>query len=94
MYIDQLDDIVNKYNNRTIKMKPVAVKSNTYINSSKEVNDQDAKCKIGNFIRISKYKNMFTNWSEEVFSIKKVKNTELWTSAISALKGKETVETF
>ena len=41
VYIDKLDDIMNKYNNTysTIKMKPVDVKSNTYINSSKEIND-------------------------------------------------------
>ena len=47
-YIDKLDDIVNKYNNthyRTIKMKPVDVKSNTYIDSSKEINDKDPKFK-------------------------------------------------
>ena len=44
VYIDKLDHIVNKYNNTynsTIKMKPVDVKSNTYINSSKEIKDKD-----------------------------------------------------
>ena len=58
-YIDKLDDIVNKYNNthyRTIKMKPVDVKSNTYIDSSKEINDKDPKFKIGDIVRISKQK--------------------------------------
>ena len=63
VYIDKLDDIVNKYNNTyhsTIKMKPVDVKSNTYINSSKEINDEDPKFKIGDIVRISKYKNNFT----------------------------------
>ena len=43
-YIDKLDDIVNKYNNTyhcTIKMKPADVKSNTYIDSSKENNEKD-----------------------------------------------------
>ena len=46
LYIDKLDDIVNKYNNtyhKTIKMKPVDIKSNTYINSGKEINDKDPK---------------------------------------------------
>ena len=46
VYIDKLDDIVNKYNHTylsTIKMKPVDVKSNTYIDSSKEINDKNAK---------------------------------------------------
>ena len=50
VYINKLDDIVNKYNNtyhRTIKMKPVDVKDNTYINSSKKVNDKDPKLKVG-----------------------------------------------
>ena len=62
VYIDKLDDIVNKYNNTyhsTIKMKPVDVKSNTYIDSSKEINNKDPKFKIGDFVRISKYKNIF-----------------------------------
>ena len=60
VYIDKLDDIVNKCNNTyhsTIKMKPVDVKSNTYIDSSKENNGKDPKFKIGDIVRISKYKN-------------------------------------
>ena len=83
VYIDQLDDIVNKYNNtchRTIKMKPVNVKQSIYIDSSKEINDEDPKFKIGDIVRISKYTNIFAkvyvpNCYEEVFVIKKVKNT-------------------
>ena len=102
VYIDQLDDIVNKYNNTyhsTIKMKPVDVKSSAYINSSKEINDKDPKFKIGYIVRISKYKKFFAkdyvpNCSEEVFVIKKVKNTVPWTYVISDLKGKEIVGTF
>ena len=61
VYIDKLDDIVNKYNNTyhsTIKMKPVDVKSNTYINSSKEINDKDIKFKIGDIVRVTKYKTI------------------------------------
>ena len=49
-YVDKLDDIVDEYNNtchRTIKMKPVDVKGNTYIDFEKEVNDEDPKFKIG-----------------------------------------------
>ena len=87
VYIDKLDDIVNKDNNtyhNTIKMKPVGVKSNTHIDSSKEINDKNPKFKIGDIVRISKYKTFFAkgytpNWSEEVFVIKKVKNTVPWT---------------
>ena len=50
VYIDKLNDIVNKYNNRyhsTIKMKPVDVQSSTYIDSSKEINNKDPKLQIG-----------------------------------------------
>ena len=55
VYIDKFDDIVNEYNNhRTIKMKAVDVKDNTYIDFGKEVNDKDPKFKIGDHIRISK----------------------------------------
>ena len=80
-------------------MKPVDVKWNTYIDSSKEINDKDPKFKIGDIVRISKYKNIFAkgytpNWSEEVFVIKKVKNTVPWTYIISDLNGEEIVGTF
>ena len=96
-YIDKLDDIVNKYNNiyhSTIKMKPVDVKLRTYIESSKETNDQDSKFKISDIVTISKYKNIFVkgyvpNWSEKVFVIKKVKNTVSWAYVISDLKDEE-----
>ena len=61
-------------------MKPIDIKDNTYINISKEVNDNDLKFKAGDHIRISKYKNIFAkgctpNWSEEIFVIKEIKNT-------------------
>ena len=44
---------------RTIKMKPIDVKGNTFINIGKEVNDKDPKFKVGDHVRISKYKNFF-----------------------------------
>ena len=58
-------------------MKPADVKNNTYINADKEINTKDPKFKVGDHVRISKYKNIFAigympNWSEEVFVIKKV----------------------
>ena len=62
VYIDKLDDTVNEYNNtkhRTAKMKPIDVKNNTYIDFCKEVNDNDLKFKVGDHVRISKYKNIF-----------------------------------
>ena len=102
MYIDKLDDIVNKYNNTyhgTIKMKTVDVKWNTYIDSSKEINDKDPKFKISDIVRISKYKNIFANvftpnCSEEVFVIKKVKNTLPGIYVINDLHGEEIFWTF
>ena len=62
-YIDKLDNIVNKCNityHRTIKMKPADVKPSTCIDSSKEINKKDRKFKIGDTIRISKYKRLCT----------------------------------
>ena len=62
MYIDKLDDFVKKYNNThhtSIKMKPVDVKDDTYIDFKKEVNNEDPKFKVGDHIRISKYKKYF-----------------------------------
>ena len=62
VYIDILDDIVNEYNNthyRTIKMKPIDVRDNTCIDVGKEVNDKDPKYKVGDHVRILKYKNIF-----------------------------------
>ena len=72
VYIYKLDDIVNEYNNahhRTIKMRPVDVKDNTFIDFKIEVNDKDSKYKVGDHVRISKYKNIFAKvytpiWSE------------------------------
>ena len=80
-------------------MKAVDVKSSAYVDSSKEINDEDHKFKIGDIVRISKYKNIFAkiyvpNWSEEVFVNKKVKNTVPWTYVINYLKCKEIVGTF
>ena len=102
VYIDKLDGIVNKYNNtyhKTFKMKLVDLKSNTCINSSKKINDKDPKFKIGNIVRISKYKSVFTkgyvpNWSEEAFVITKVKNTVPSKYFISDLNGEEIARTF
>ena len=81
VYIDKLDDIVDEYNNTyhtTIKMKPIDIKDNTYINASKEIINKDPKFKVGDRVKISKYNNIFAkgympNWSEEVFVIKKLK---------------------
>ena len=102
VHIDKLDDIVNEYNNakhRATKMKLIDVKDNTYIDFGKEVNDKDHKIKVGDHVRISKYKNVFAkgytpNWSEEVFVIKKIKYTFPWTCVIDDLNGEEMTGTF
>ena len=89
---------MNTYH-RTIKMKPIDVKDNIYINTAKEVSDKDPKFKVGDHLRISKYKNIFAkgytpNWSEEVFVIKEVKNTVPWTYVINDLNSEEVTGTF
>ena len=102
VYINKLDDIVGEYDNKyhkTIKMKPVDVKDNTYIDFKKEVNDKDPNFKVGDHVRISKYKNIFAkvctpNWSEEVFVVSKIKNAVPWTYVINDLNGEEVIGTF
>ena len=80
-------------------MKPIEVKDNTYIDSIKEVNGKDPNFKVGDHVRLSKYKNIFAkgytpNWSEEVFVIKEVKNNVPWTYVINDLNGEEIIGTF
>ena len=102
VYINKLDDIVKEYNNKyhtSIKIKPVDVKDKTYIDFKKETNDKNPKFKVGDHVRISKCKNIFAkgympNWSEEIFVIKKIKNTVPWTYVINDLNGKEIIGTF
>ena len=106
-YFNVLDDIVNKYNNtvhRTIKMKPIEVMDDYYVESNgsafnEDFNKKDPKFKVGDHVTISKYKNIFAkgytpNWSEEVFVINKTKNTVPWTYAINDLNGEEIIGSF
>ena len=65
----------------------------------KENNEKDPKFEVGDQVGISKYKNIYTkrymsNWSEEVYVIKKIKNIVQWTYVIEDLNGKEIVGTF
>ena len=79
MYIDKLDDAVNKCSNanrRTIKMNPVDVKPNIHIDFNKENNKGYPKFNVDDNLKISKYKDDFAkgyikNLSEEVFVIRK-----------------------
>ena len=102
VYFDVLDDIVNKYNNtvhRTIKMKPIDVTDDSYAEYNEDFNKKDLKFKVGDHVRISKYKNNFAkrytrNLSEEVFHISKIKNTVPWTYLIKHLNGEKVTESF
>ena len=102
VYFDVLDDIVKKYSNtvhRTIKMKPIDVTSDSYAEYNEDSNEKDPKFKVGDHVRISKYKNIFAkgytpNWSEEVFVVSKIKNTVPWTYVVSDLTGEEITGSF
>ena len=102
VYVDNIDDKVNEYNNtdhRKFKMKPNDVKDNTYTDSIKEANDEDPKFEVGDNVRISKYKSIFAkgytpNWSEKVFVIRKIKNTVPWTFIINDYNGEKIIGTF
>ena len=69
------------------------------LNFGKEINYNDPKFKVGDHVRISKYKNIFAksytpNWSEGIFVTKKIKNTVPWTYVINDLNGEEFIGTF
>ena len=102
IYFDVLDDVVNKYNNtvhRTIKIKPTDVTGDSYTEYNQYFNKKDPKFKVGDHVRISKYKTIFakgytSNWSEEVIIVSKIKNTVPWTYVISDLNGEEITVSF
>ena len=101
VYYDVLDDIINEYNNaknNTIKMKPIDVGDNkrVYID---EHNEKDSRFKIGDRVRISKFKNIFAkgytpNWSTEIFIINKINDTVPYTYNLKDLNGKESIGSF
>ena len=75
-------------------MKPIGVTSNSYAEYNEDSNKKDPKFKVGDHVRISKYKNIFDkgynpNWSEEVFVVSKIKKTIPWTCVTSELNGEE-----
>ena len=102
VYFDVLDDVVNKCNNtvhRTIKMKSIDVASNSYAACSEDSNEKEPTFRVGDRVRVSKYKNIFAkgytqNCSEEVFVVSKIKNTVPWTYIISDLNGEPLLELF
>ena len=97
VYFDMLNEIVNKYNNtvhRTIKMKPIDLTSDSYAEYNEGFNKKNPKFKVGDNVKISKYKNIFVkgyapNWSEEVLVVSKIKNAVPWTYVVSDLNGEE-----
>ena len=98
-YFNVLNDTADQYNNtchKTIKMKPIDVTSDSFAEYNEE---SKFKFKVGDCVRISKYKNIFAkgyapNWSEEIFVVKKIKNTVPWTYVISDSNGEEIVRSF
>ena len=102
IYIDVLNNIVNKYNNtvhETIKIKLIDVTNNSYVEYNEESHKKNPKFKVGDRVRISKYKNIFAkgyvlNWSEEVFIVNEIKNTVPWTYTINDLNGEKVIGTF
>ena len=101
VYYDVLDDVVNKYNNTkhsTIKMKPIDVKNNkrVYID---EHNEKDSRFKVGDRVRISKFKNIFAkgytpNWSKQIFIVNKINDTVPYTYNIKDLNDEEIIGSF
>ena len=97
VYSNDLDDNVKRYNNTihsSMKMKPKDVTDDSFVEYSEETNKKSPKFKVGDNVRISKYKNIFAkgyrpNWSEEVFVVNKVQNTVPWTYLINDLKFEE-----
>ena len=103
VYYDVLDDVVNKYNNTkhsTIKMKPINVRDNNnksvYID---EHNKKRSRFKVGDRVRISKFKNIFAkgytpNWSKEIFIVDKINDTEPYTYNLKDLNDEEIIGNF
>ena len=89
--------LLKKYNNTvhsSIKIKPKDVTDDSFVEYSEETNNKSPEFKVGDNVRISKYKNVFAegytpNWSEEVFVVNKVRNTVPWTYLINDLNGEE-----
>ena len=100
IYFDALDDIVNNNTvHRTIKKKPIDVTSDSFAEYNEDSNKKNPKFKVGEHVRISKYKNIFakryaSNWSEEIFIVSKIKNTVPWNYTISDLNGEEITGSF
>ena len=102
VYWNVLDDVVEKYNdtiNRSIGMKPKDVRNDKKAVYVAESNEKSARFSVGNRVRISKFKNIFTkeytpNWSNEIFLVNKIKNTVHWTYELKDLNGEDIIGSF
>ena len=102
VYYDVLDDVVNKYNNTkhsTIKMKPIDVGDNNKRVYIDEHNEKDSRFKVGDRVRISKFKNIFAkgytpNWSKEIFIVDKINDTVPYTYNLKDLNDEEIINSF
>ena len=91
--------LINTIIHKTIKTKPTDVAKDSYAEYNENFNKKDPKFKVGDHVRISKYKNIFAkgyaaNWSEEVFVVSKIKDTVPWTYVASDLNGEEITGSF
>ena len=101
VYFDLLDNIVDKYSNtvhRTLKTKPIEVRSDSYAEYNEDSNITKPKFKVGDHVRILKYKNSFAkgytkNWSE-VFVVSKIKDTVPWTYVLVTWMVNQLLEVF
>ena len=102
VYYDALDDILNEYNNTkhsTIKIKPKDIGYNNKRVYIDEHNQKDSRFKIGDRVRICKFKNIFAkgytpNWSREIFIINKINDTVPYTYNLKDLNDEEIIGSF
>ena len=102
VYYDVLDDVVNEYNNTkhsTIKMKPIDVGGDNKRVYIDQHNEKDSRCKVGDRVRISKFKNIFAkeyrpNWSKEIFIVNKINDTVPYTYNLKDLNDEEIIGSF
>ena len=102
VYFNVLHNVVNKYNNTkhsTIKMKPIDVGDNNKRVYIDERNEKDSKFKVGDRVRISRYKNIFAkgyapNWSSEIFIVDKINDTKPYTYNLKDLNDEEIIGSF
>ena len=102
VYYDVLDDVVSKYNNTkhsTIKIKPKDVKNDNKRVYIDEHNEKDSRFKVGDRVRMYKFKNIFAkgytpNWSKEIFIVNKINDTVPYMYNIKDLNGEEIIGSF